>query len=83
MLRTRILVAGVRTGNRLLGVVCILSLALPLVMARAPDSGLVAPSGRSLSQAIITYGYLRWGYDDFDRMLASSPNLPLAKNLKA
>jgi len=52
-------------------------------MARAPDSGLVAPSGRSLSQAIITYGYLRWGYDDFDRMLASSPNLPLAKNLKA
>jgi len=69
-------------GSLLLGAACVLALLLvtpaqPLV-SNPGESG-----GRSLSQAIIAYGFLRWDYLDFDRLLTSSPNLPLAQNMKA
>lgn len=69
-------------SSLLLGAACTLALLLvtpaqPLVL-NPGESG-----GRSISQAVITYGFLRWDYLEFDRLLASSPALPLAQNLKA
>lgn len=62
-------------SSLLLGVVCVLALALA--------ASLSAVASGSLSQAVITYGYLRSNHADFDQLLASGPTLAVARDMKA
>lgn len=59
------------------------TLLLPLALAQTRALNSQEVRGRSLSQAIIAYGFLRWDYLEFDQLIASSPNLPLVQNLRA
>lgn len=69
-------------SSLLIWITCVLGFLLP-TRGQTPDPDPGGSGGRSLSQAIITYGFLRWNYLEFDQLLAASPNLPLVQNLKA
>jgi len=56
-----------------------LMLAAPALVA-LPSHG--ESDGPSAAQAIVAYGFLRWG-DQFDQLVGSSPNLTLVQNLRA
>ncbi len=78
MRRTANLGANVTLASSLLFVIgCILLLGL------APVSRPTASGNSSLSQAIVAYGFLRWDYLDFDKLLAADADLAVVKKLKA
>lgn len=64
------------TSSALL-VACLLIWALPLA-SRTASSGV-----RNVSQAVVAYGYLRWGYLDLDKLFASNTDLVAVQDLKA
>ena len=77
------LAANVRVNSLVLGVACVLALALPVGKAQGPVPVSGAAGAINLSQAVITYGFLRWDYLEFDQLVTASSNLALVQNLKA
>ena len=53
---------------------------LPMLSAQNPA---YTPAASGLPQAIVAYGYLRWDYLEFDRLLALIPELGLASDLRS
>lgn len=71
------------SANKLLLVTpCLLALAFHTGNSRATSSGAAGPGGTSMPQAVIAYGFLRWGYLEFDQLVKSNPTLPVVQNLK-
>lgn len=67
-----------------------LSIAVASILALALSAPPVLPmpsqgesGGPNAAQAIVAYGFLRWGDLEFDQLVASSPNLTLVQNLRA
>lgn len=57
--------------------------ACALTLALAPVARTAVPEKRSLSQAIVAYGFLRGDYLDLDKLFASDASLPVVQNLQA
>ncbi|HTS13060.1 MAG TPA: hypothetical protein VMH00_13150 [Candidatus Limnocylindrales bacterium] len=79
---------ALRSGIAATANIVLAAAACALALVLATPAQLSRPSteqagGRSLSQAIVAYGFLRWDYLDFDQLLESHATLSLTENLKA
>jgi hypothetical protein len=79
----KIRILHVNASNTLRCVATLLALAFPVGNARTASSTVGALGARDVSQAVITYGFLRWDYLEFDRLVSSSANLPVLQDLKS
>jgi len=68
---------AVSATSSVLLVACLLIWALPL------DSRTASSGARSVSQAVVAYGFLRWDYLDLDKLFASNTDLAAVQELKA
>jgi hypothetical protein len=59
----------------------VLILALPVVAPAQNRASTPSGSGEGISQAVVAYGFLRWDYLEFDRLLATTSGLGLAADL--